>query len=266
MRTMDSTPAITSAAIAEDLESETVLWQRHRAGTNETSRQALIERYVPYARIVAASYYARRFDDEIEFADYFQLASIAVVECIDRFDPALGVQFKTFAARRMHGSILSGIERITEKQQQIAAVRRLKAQRLRAAKSDAMASLAEGSDATGPDLLSFLAEVGIGLALGVLLEGTAMLDCDAMGQATDPDVLYQQVELRQLRQRISALVKRLSDQQRTVLHDHYFLDTSFEAIARKMKLSNGRISQIHRQALDNLRRQLRDRPSLSMNL
>jgi hypothetical protein len=61
-----------------------------------------------------------RMHDEIELGDYLQYARIGLLEALDRFDPAVGVMFRTFAARRMHVAILDGIERLTEKQQQIA--------------------------------------------------------------------------------------------------------------------------------------------------
>ena len=255
----------TAEPMAGSEDSESMLWDRLCRASDALARQVLIERYIPYARIVAASYYARRIDDDIDFADYFQMASMAVVESIDRFDPSRGVQFKTFAARRMHGAILSGIERFTEKQQQVAVRRRLAAQRVQAAKSDASARMANGSP-EGADVFTFLAEVGIGLALGVLLEGTGMVDRDALGQSSEPDGLYQQVELAQLRQRVAKLVDKLPEQQRTVLHSHYVLDTTFEQIAGDMRLSKGRVSQIHKQALETLRRRISDRPSLSLSL
>ena len=100
---------------------ESALWKRLRDGADTGARDALLAMHMPYAKVVAASYYSRRFHDEIEFGDYLQYASVGLLEAMDRYDPARGVQFRTFAARRMHGAILNGLERLTEKQQQIAA-------------------------------------------------------------------------------------------------------------------------------------------------
>lgn len=253
-------------------EAEPALWQRWRATGDADARDALITRYLPYARIVAATYYARRIHDEIEFAEYQQLASLAIVEAVDRFDPAVGVQFKTFASRRIHGSILNGLEQLTEKQRQIAVRQRLQRERLQAAKqaaSDAQrpsgtagpqeadACSGDGEpDRQGPELFAYLAQVGIGMALGILLEGTGMLDHDAIGVGSEPDAPYRQVHLNQLRRRISALVGQLPPPQQRVLREHYVHDRPFEEVARRLGLSRGRISQIHRQALDALRQAL----------
>ena len=123
---------------------EGALWQKLRDGGDDDARARLLEIHLPYAKVVAASYYSRRYHDEIEFGDYLQFASLGMIEALDRYDPQRGVQFRTFAARRMHGSILNGLERLTEKQQQIAARQRLRQERLQDVK--AMAGV-EGSAA-----------------------------------------------------------------------------------------------------------------------
>lgn len=277
---MPTTAPAPEPAHAPSDEEETTLWQRWRAGGDAQARHALITRYLPYARIVAATYYARRIHDEIEFAEYQQLASLAIVEAVDRFDPAVGVQFKTFASRRIHGSILNGLEQLTEKQRQIAVRQRLQRERLQAAKEAAKEAAMEAAEAAthasrtgsagaasaagpdadaqrhGPELFAYLAQVGIGMALGILLEGTGMLDHDAIGVGSEPDAPYRQVHLNQLRRRVSALVGQLPPPQQRVLREHYVHDRPFEEVARRLGLSRGRISQIHRQALDALRQAL----------
>jgi RNA polymerase sigma factor for flagellar operon FliA len=236
------------------------LWQRLRAHGDAQVRSALIERHLPYARIVAAAYYARRFHDDIEFDDYLQLASMAVIECVDRYEPGGGAQFRTYAARRMHGAILNGLEKLTERQQQMAVRQRLLRERLQAAKDSATEAVQAGGSAGRPaaeqDVFAYLAEVGIGLALGVLLEETGMIDRDATGAASEPEQPYRQVEMSQLKRRLTGLVDALPGPQRSVLQWHYLQDHSFADIAQRLDLSRGRVSQLHRQALDALKQAL----------
>jgi RNA polymerase sigma factor FliA len=207
---------------------------------------------MPYARVVAASYYSRRFHDEIEFGDYLQYASIGLLEALERFDPDRGAQFRTFAARRMHGAILNGIERLSEKQQQIAARQRLRAERVDAAKQ-----LAGGDPGrlAGDKLCDYVAEVGLGLALAWLLEGTAMVEVADRAEVTP---FYRHAEIRQVRERLLQAVEALPIQERTVIRSHYLQDVAFEEVARTLKLTKGRISQIHKQALQRLRASVSD--------
>ena len=232
------------AAIAPD---EARLWERCRRGDG-AAREQLIDMHLPYARVVAASYYAKRVTDEIEFGDYLQLATVGLIECIDRYDPSLGVQFRTFAARRMQGALIDGIERMTEKQQQVAARKRLEQQRVESIK-EGLGEGGTGRERTTEQLLAYVADAGLAFALAWLLDGTGLLQA---GDPVETLPFYRSVELRQLRERIVELVKSLPAQERRVVHEHYFQERPFQEIAEGMRLTRGRISQIHHKALRRL--------------
>jgi len=250
-------PAPVAGAGGPDGEStQAALWAAWRDHADEAARQQLLELHMPYARIVAASYYGKRIHNEIEFGDYLQLASLGLIEALDRFDPAVGVQFRTFAAKRMHGALLDGIEQLTEKQQQIAAQQRLEAQRrtiIRQAVAEGRQAPAKGSR-TSEQVLQYVAEAGLAFALAWILDGTGMLD---RAEKTEDLPFYRSVELRQLRERIVDLVNSLPAQERKVIQGHYFQGMAFDEIAQAMGLSKGRISQVHRKALGYLKDALR---------
>lgn len=240
-----------------DAGDEAVLWRQLREEDDAGARERLLAMHLDYARVVAASYYSRRFHDEIEFADYLQYARVGLLEALERFDPGRGVLFRTFAARRMHGAILNGIERFTEKQQQIAARQHLRAERMQDVKM--LAGERSGSGSAVPQdpqqLLAFVAEAGIGLALCWLLEGSGMVDA-AAETAVQP--FYRSAELRQLRERLLHSIEGLPGQERTVIRNHYLQEVPFEQIAATLQLTRGRISQLHRRALLRLRCLLAD--------
>jgi RNA polymerase sigma factor for flagellar operon FliA len=241
---------------------ESALWKRLRDGADTGARDALLAMHMPYAKVVAASYYSRRFHDEIEFGDYLQYASVGLLEAMDRYDPARGVQFRTFAARRMHGAILNGLERLTEKQQQIAARQRLRADRMQDLKS--LAQDAAGTPPQQPEqLMRFVSDVGIGLALCWMLDGTAMIENTEAATAIP---FYQDHALRQARERLLRAVDALAPQERTVVRNHYLQEMPFDEIAASLRLTKGRISQIHKQALLHLRTAVRDRSDWDANL
>jgi RNA polymerase sigma factor for flagellar operon FliA len=229
-----------------ELGAERELWDRCRAG-DAGARQLLLDMHLPYARVVAASYFSKRLNEEIEFGDYHQLATVGLIECVDRYDPSLNVQFRSFAARRMHGALVDGIERMTEKQQQIAARKRLQQQRVDSIRDGGAAAPRERST---EQLLAYVADAGLAFALAWLLDGTGMLHVEEKAEAIP---FYRSVELRELRERIVALVQSLPAQERRVVHEHYFQERPFQDIAEAMRLTKGRISQIHHRALARMR-------------
>jgi len=221
-------------------------WRAWLHDRSQVARDELVARYSELVRILAAKTFRRRFSQELEYGDYAQFGMIGLLEAIDRFDPAMGIKFETFASHRVQGAILNGVESLSEKQQQIAARRRVRAERA--------SSLAAGTESGGPlssaQALHRLADVAVGLALGFMLDDAGMyLD----GEPASGDTPYEQVELAQLRQRVAQLADRLPVQERKVIQWHYFQRLRFEEIASSLQLTKGRVSQIHHAGLRRLR-------------
>jgi len=224
----------------------TELWAQWLATRGAAQRAALVDRYMSYTRILAAKCYSRRITQGLAFADYLQFGVVGLLESIDRFDPSLGVKFETFAGHRIQGAIINGAESLSEVQRQVAVRRRVTRERLQS-------MLAPGAKAAKPrpSALEALAEVAIGLALGFALEDSGMYQADEPNCL--PDNAYQRVEMRELAERLGAGVRALPEPQRLVIQRHYFQQLPFDEIAATLGLSKGRVSQLHRSALDQLR-------------
>lgn len=234
-------PSVKNAVNEED---ELALWQRWCQQQDQDARAELVQLYMSYAKTQAARLYARRSHDEFEFDEYLQFAMVGLMESVDRYQLGRGAQFKTFAMSRIHGAIINGLGHLSDKTQQHAMRRRLAAERVASLKTDKLTT------AQNQNLLQELSEVGVGIALGMVLEGSGMLidPEDSM-----PDNVYVQVEMRQVREQLWTMVKRLTDREREVVHLHYLQHKNFEEIAVELKLTKGRISQLHRQGIARLR-------------
>ncbi|MRD48674.1 sigma-70 family RNA polymerase sigma factor [Caenimonas koreensis DSM 17982] len=238
--------------------SESALWRQFREHGDSAAREALLAMHLPYAKVVAAAYFGKRIDNDVPFEDYRQMASLALIEALERFDPAVGVMFKTYAARYMHGAILDGLQRANEKHEQLAARRRLLAQRrasLRGADDSQGARKTATRRRTPEQALAYVAEVGIGFAIAWLLDGTGMVQPP---QEAIVMPAYCSMELRQLRERIVELVQTLPAGECRVIQAHYFQAMGFEEVANLMGLSRSRISQLHRQGLMRLKESLHE--------
>ncbi|MDF3836817.1 sigma-70 family RNA polymerase sigma factor [Cupriavidus basilensis] len=226
---------------SDDAKAEAVLWQQPPAARDAGWREQVVLRYLPYTRSIAARLFAGRLLDDLDFADLYQLACIGLLECIDRFDPARGVSFVTYCTPRIEGNVLSGLQRLSDGQEQISLRRRMRRDRLASLRQQ------DGERAIG---LERLAEVSVGLAIGFMLDGTSMYgDADQTGQDTGYDSLL----WKQTRNRLLGCVKLLPAREQKVLMFHYFHHLQFDQIALIMMLTKGRISQLHRGGLDKLR-------------
>lgn len=209
-------------------------------------RAALVDAFTPLVRSIAARCFLRRVGNELEFGDFLQFGHVGLLEAIDRYSPARGIRFETFASYRIEGAILNGVTSLSEYQRQVSVRRGLLAQRT----ESLAATQPDDPQAAPQDPLERLAEMAIGLALGFALEDAALyVDGDRVG----PDNAYTRLELHQLRQQVAQLMQRLPETERLVLHRHYYQQVPFEETARVMGLTKGRVSQIHHAALKRLR-------------
>jgi RNA polymerase sigma-B factor len=85
---------------AERAMFEARYFRRCRAGDGQ-AREVLVRRYLPLAKRIAQRFRGR--GEPLE--DLVQVASLALVHAIDRFDPARGTAFSTFAVPTVTGEL-----------------------------------------------------------------------------------------------------------------------------------------------------------------
>lgn len=214
-------------------------------------RAALVEAYTPLVRYLAGRVYGRRRAPDLQFADLVQQGMLGLLEAIDRYTPARGVRFESFAYQRIEGAILDGLDAYSEVHRQLQ-VRRIQA-RLRAE------SLREEANAPEASALESLADLAVGLALGFAIEDSGMLHDP---EAALPDNAYARTELAQLRRQLAELVRHLPEQERRIVYRHYFQQQAFDQVALALGLSRGRVSQLHQSGLRRLRELLRQTQGL----
>jgi RNA polymerase sigma-B factor len=77
------------------------LFTRYATGRRPVDREALVERFLPLARSLAARFVSRGD----AFDDVFQVACVGLVKAIDRFDVERGGAFSSFAVPTIAGEI-----------------------------------------------------------------------------------------------------------------------------------------------------------------
>jgi RNA polymerase sigma factor for flagellar operon FliA len=235
----ESTPAVST------------LWESFGKWRDAQTRLQLVEHYLPLAKIIAARMYGARIDQSIAFDDYLQYARVGLMESVDRFDASRGSSFESYATHRIRGAILNGFGNESE----AAAQRHFWRTRM----TDRMQSLvpSAGKDAQRASL-GDLAEITVGIALGVMLDEDDVVAADESPQANP----YAAAELAQLTHAVKALVEKLPEREREIVRGHYFEHLEFQAIAQRYAISKGRVSQLHQRALARLHELLEEHPRL----
>src|SRR3954463_11494456 len=85
----------------EQLTDERELWRRFAATKDPAIREELVKRNLPFAKRLA-----RRYRGASEsFDGLLQVASLALVNAVDRFDPDRGIPFSAFASPTILGEL-----------------------------------------------------------------------------------------------------------------------------------------------------------------
>src|SRR5882672_7230199 len=82
-----------------------VLWGEYTRCGARHDRDRLVLHYEPLVRQVAGRV-GTRLPAHVELADLIQAGVFGLIDAIERFEPALGIRFETYAAQRIRGAIL----------------------------------------------------------------------------------------------------------------------------------------------------------------
>jgi RNA polymerase sigma factor FliA len=224
--------------------TEQELWNDYRRGS-EGARDQLLDKYLPFARRLAATLYAKRAVNDIEFGDYLHLAYIGLLEAMQRYRQDANAQFSTFASYRIRGAVLNGIPRMTEVGDQIAYARRIQRERTE--------SLLEDGKKV-PDDLAGMVELVVGIALTFQIDELLETDEPNLQSPSEP---YGSRNYDEMQARLREILKQLPEREQRLVRYHYFHHMPFDEIAALLGVSKSRTSQLHRRAIETIREALR---------
>lgn len=196
--------------------------------------------------------------------DISSAAMHGLVDAAGRFEAGRGVLFKTFAETRIRGAIFDEARRmdpfsrtLREKQGRLCQVAEdLERQLGRPAEEQELAqALGLGLDA----YRQLLAEVGhlgcvsLDESLDESASGRNLLDTLADPQGKSP---LEILEASELTQEMAKVLEKLSEKERLVIALYYYEELAQKEIAEVLGLTEGRVSQLHSQALIKLKASL----------
>lgn len=223
-------------------------------------RDGLIKSHLNFVEIVV-----QRMRPQIPgFISLDELKSAAMyglMEAAGRFDPGKGVLFKTYAETRIRGAVLDEVRKMDwfsrsmrEKQNQV--LRQIKRLEQELGRDPTEEEIAGAMGLTLEEYQKVLNEIGhLGFVslyetLSGVSPGETFLD-----QLTDDDSKSpeEEVGVQELTRELAVQLEHLSEKERLVLTLFYYEEFTQKEIAEVLDLSEGRISQLHSQALLKLK-------------
>lgn len=232
-------------------------------------RDRLVVNYSPLVKYVAGRVGAR-MTGAVDHEDFMSWGILGLLSAVETYDPGHGTKFETYAISKIRWSILDEFRkedrlprRVRAQVQDLERAKGRLSQELRRSPTQAevareagisaerhRAVLEQYSRASVSSLearLEYEDGLGDGLA-GVVVDSTA----------ADP---YAEAERGELRDRLIAALETLREQERLVATFYFYEGLTLKEIGQAMGLTEGRISQILRKALEKLRSVLSDHPA-----
>jgi RNA polymerase sigma-B factor len=237
------------------------------AATDASTRAGLRNRLVESHLHLAHSIATRYAQSGVPFDDIAQVAAVAVVEAVDRFEPDRGVPFSSFAVPTVSGAVKRHFRdhrwvvrtprRVKERYLEIRAARELLTQRLRRMPTVADLAAHLGYDET--EVLNALQAVGgrRPVSLDAPLARIAGSEETLGSRLGSCDDSYEWVEYRES---LRPLLVALPGREARVVTMRFFENMTQTQIAVDLGCSQMHVSRLLRRALARLRHGLLDGP------
>jgi RNA polymerase sigma factor for flagellar operon FliA len=221
-------------------------------------RERLILEHLPQVRLIARRIH-ERLPDNVSLDDLISTGVIGLIAAVDHFDPAQGVQLKTYAEHKIRGAILDSLREMDwapknkrRRAKQIEAAINALEQRLGRApgEEEIAAELKVGLE----EYQQWLFEVH-GLTIGSLEFASEDHEGDRLNFIPDseeklPSTTLERAELERL---LAQAIEQMPKMERTVLSLYYHEEATLREIAEITQMHLSRIAQLKSQGILRLR-------------
>lgn len=219
------------------------------------ARNELVESYAPLAEYFANRYKNRTTDHE----DLRQVAQLALVKAVDRFDPDQGAAFSTFAGRTIDGELKRYFRdktwavRVPRSLQEAALAVRNAADRL-AVENGRPATVAELVEHTGFETELVLQALDVQVAQqGRSIDQPAGDEAGATPLAAVIGAADENFERTDAALAVRALLDELPAREREIVELRFYGEMTQQQIADQLGISQMHVSRLLRSALASLR-------------
>jgi RNA polymerase sigma-B factor len=232
---------------------EGALFARYRRDRDGAAREELVTRYLPLVR-----HLARRYRGRAELDDLDQVASLALLKALDRFDPERGIAFSSFAVPTILGELKRHFRdhgwtvRVPRELQELKLRLDVLTQELtgQLGRSPTAAELAERAGHSIEHVLEALAARSAHFP-DSLHQPLGEDGSEALDFLPDPaEPAYDRIENAVV---VHELLANLSERDRRILQLRFEHDLTQAEIGQRLGLSQMHVSRLIRQSIETLR-------------
>lgn len=223
-------------------------------------RDHLVESFLPHVKFIADRI-AMKLPPSVESDDLYSAGVIGLIDAVEKFDPARGVLFKTYAELRIRGAILDSLRELDWVPRSV---------RRRAREVEATYLRIEQEKGRPAEDTEVAARLGLSLrdfhALLTEFQGLTITGLDQNDDDDEPrqkqlsndplDTPYAHYEQTELKENLTAAIDELPERERKVIALYYVEELTMKEIGQVLGVTESRVSQMRTQAVLRLRSKL----------
>ncbi len=239
-----------------DMEERELFAEYKRSG-DVALRNEIVERYLYIAAMIAKKFVGRG----VEYDDLYQVAALALMKGVDRFDENMGVKFSTFITPTITGELKNYFRdrsRLIHLPRRVAELRssiRKEADEIfsETGKSPTAKQLAERLNVTEEEVVSAMEAGGV-VSLDQPIDNGEREGSNFYEMIPADNSAFDEIEQRDA---LESAVRTLSDEERQLIAYRFQQELSQAETARRMNVSQMYVSRMERKILQKLRENLK---------
>lgn len=242
------------------LDEQTIaLFTQYKETGDIAVRNKIAEKYLYIAEVLAKKFVGRG----VEYDDLKQVAALALIRGIDRFDPTLGMQFSTFITPTITGEIKnyfrdkSRMVKLPRKLSEISAqIRKFSAEyQTEHGVKPSIATIAAALELSEENIVKAL-EIGGTLSLDGMTSGTDGEDNPSLyAVLASGEDKFDEFETRES---LLSAMRDFSDTEKSIINYRYMQELSQSETAKRLGVSQMFVSRMERKLLAKLKERLQD--------
>ncbi len=232
------------------LDSGEKAWDEFSTG----ERRDIVKHYAPKIKYLALRLKAK-LPKNVELNDLISSGTLGLMEAFKKFNPELNIKFETYAENRIKGAMLDELRRMDWFSRGLRhrvrtleeAIRRIENQHGRSATEEELQAETGLSER----------EVRVGLEA---LQNQMCINIDAIQDTFSPEHQshfdnepFQTAALQEIIDKVAGLIDDLTPREKMVMSLYYGDELNMKEVAEVMGITEGRVSQLHAQAMKRLR-------------
>ena len=212
----------------------------------DSSRQEIIKNFMPTIRYWAKHFHYQ-YHQVLDFEDLVMVGVIGLIDAMNKYKKDKKNQFKTYAEFRIRGEIIDELR----KQDWMTRSERTKQKKYKRAKKNLTEEL--GRSPTSEEVSNVLHFKSRDMIRLEQYETGDTIKPYVEGETVGQGLALSELENYTLKKTLSVVMDELPKTMRLILVLKYFEDLNFHEISDVVNLSEGRICQLHAEALDMLK-------------